>query len=81
MLEVVRPAPSWQWQQWFQTMSHYSSSTLEHLDIILEEDEDDMMGHEALLPLFTFQNLTHLSLTCDVDNDLLKEMAQAWPCL
>jgi hypothetical protein len=71
--------PSSQWQQCFQTLSRYCSSTLEDLDI-----SDHPINHSAMLPLLDFRNLTHLSMTCvfsDLDNARLSQMAQAWPYL
>jgi hypothetical protein len=48
------------------------------------QNEHRMMEHQALLPLLTFRDLVHLSMTCllsDLNNHQLRRMAQAWPRL
>jgi hypothetical protein len=71
-----------EWQQCFETLSRYCSSTLEVLHI--SQEEDGMIENGALRPLLTFRNLRHLSMTRmlpHLDNHWLREMAQAWPHL
>jgi hypothetical protein len=74
------PSSLWpQWQQCFQTLSRYCSSTLEDLRVSYQS-----INHATLLPLLDFRNLTHLWMTCvfsDLDDARLSQMAQAWPYL
>jgi hypothetical protein len=78
----ARPRPASEWQQFFQTLSRYCSTTLKILNI--DQGDYHLIEHAAFLPLLAFRNLTHLSMSCvysDLDDALLSQMAQAWPHL
>jgi hypothetical protein len=77
-------SPSSQWQQCFQTLSLYCSTTLKTLIIQPFEEELMTMGIDVLVPLLAFPNLTYLRIQCSFEhlgNHELKQMALAWPRL
>jgi hypothetical protein len=86
MLALTSPvqSPSSQWQQCFQTLSLYCSTTLETLIIEAFAEEVTVLSNTVLAPLLTLQNLTHLRIHCSfehLDDHELKRMALAWPHL
>jgi hypothetical protein len=81
-LTSLIPCSSSQWQQCFQTLSVYCSTTLETLTI--SSLEEDVMANDVLTPLLILQNMMNLSMECSFENlgnHELKQMALAWPRL